>query len=65
MATAGRQALTRTPDWGGASVVFRGLVLPPGSPPYVLNIFTSTLGGYVNNIIDLRASSPTRLGVRV
>jgi len=33
------------------------LVLALGSPPYVLNVFASTLGGYINNIIDLSLQS--------
>lgn len=32
-------------------------VLGLGSTPYVFNVFTSTLGGYINNIIDLSLQS--------
>jgi len=32
-------------------------VLGLGSTPYVLNVFASTLGGYINNIIDLSLQS--------
>lgn len=32
-------------------------ILALGPAPYILNVFTSTLGGYVNNIIDLSLQS--------
>lgn len=32
-------------------------ILALGSTPYVLNVFTSSLGGYINNIIDLSLQS--------
>ncbi|MBR1369931.1 glycine/betaine ABC transporter permease [Methanocalculus chunghsingensis] len=32
-------------------------ILSLGSTPYILNIFTSTLGGYINNVIDLSLQS--------
>lgn len=39
------------------AVIFLTLIFTLGSQPHILNIFTSTFGGYVNNIIDLSLQS--------
>ncbi|MFA5614712.1 MAG: BCCT family transporter [Methanoculleus sp.] len=39
------------------AVVLLLLILVLGSAPYVLNVFTSALGGYINNVIDMSLQS--------
>jgi glycine betaine transporter len=39
------------------TMVLMGLVLVVGPTTYILNVFTSTLGGYVTNLIDLSLST--------